>query len=413
MLAAVGLAFGVTAFTSARSSSPHTGATQPAGSSAGPSASAAPVIPKVKVTAVGLVKGLQPWSKPLTLHVKNGTLLSVRATDNTGLTMPGTATASAWVSTGQEIPNRSYLLQAYVRGKDGTSAFHTLNVTTAPPDATIGNGVAPLTGRTVGIGFAIAVYFTAPVSDANRAAVEKGLQVTTSTPVVGAWHWFSPTQVRYRPQVYWPAHTKVTLHEVLDSVQLAPGVWGNNHADVNFTIGDAHITTVDVATQRMTVTNNGTVVSSDVDKGKPVSYDKVSTGRLSLPTLGGVHVVLEKFDVKEMKSSTLVPPIPEFLNGKKNPAYYDEKELWATRISNAGAFIHYNPLTVKVQGVAAASHGCVNTGLAQAKAFYELSLPGDIVNVVNSTQGPNVNDPGMQDWNFSWTQWLAGSATQG
>ena len=78
----------------------------------------------------------------------------------------------------------------------------------------------------------------------------------------------------------------------------------------------------------------------------------VSTGRPALPTLGGVHIVLTKWAVKEMKSWTLIPPIPQFLpNGKKNPAAYDENELWATRISNAGAFVHYQPGTLKQQGI--------------------------------------------------------------
>jgi len=113
-----------------------------------------------------------------------------------------------------------------------------------------------------------------------------------------------------------------------------------------------------------------------------------------------------------MKSWTLIPPIPQFLpNGKKNPAAYDEKELWSTRISNAGAFVHYQPGTLKQQGHAAASHGCVNTNLAAAERFYNLSLPGDIVNVVNSPAPPNVSDPGMMDWNYSWADWLKGSAT--
>ena len=107
------------------------------------------------------------------------------------------------------------------------------------------------------------------------------------------------------------------------------------------------------------------------------------------------------------------PADPEVLiNGKKNPDYYDEKELWATRISNAGAFIHFNPKTLKVQGVAAASHGCVNTNEAAAKAFYELSVPGDIVKVINSPAPPNVNDCGHAGLELQLGAWTAGSALQ-
>jgi lipoprotein-anchoring transpeptidase ErfK/SrfK len=414
LAAAVGLALAVTAFTSARSQqTPKGGSSVPvASASVAAPATTAPVIPKVKVSAVGLVKGFQPWSKPVTLHIKNGTLLGLVAVDDTGMTLPGTVAPTSWVSTGQIIPNRTYQLQAKVRGVDGVTAYHTLSVTSSPPSATIGTSVTLQLTKTVGVGFPIVVKFTGPVADASRATIEKALSVTMSQPVTAAWHWFSPTEVHFRGQSYWPAGEQLTLHDHLTDIEMAPGVWGSSDRDIAFSIGDTHITTVDAKTQRMTVTDNGKVVSSDVDHGQAVSYDRVSTGRPSLPTLGGVHIVLEKFAVKEMKSWTLIPPIPEFLNGKKNPAAYDEKELWATRISNAGAFIHFNPLTVKVQGVAAASHGCVNTGLAQAKAFYNLSVPGDIVDVVNSPAAPNVNDPGMQDWNYTWAQWLAGSATQ-
>ena len=143
LAAAVGLAFGVSAFTSDRSKVGSTGSAQgakaaggpAAGASHGPSAAATtPAIPMVKVTAVGLVKGLQPWSKPLTLRVKNGTLLTVKAVDDTGLTMAGTTSTRGWVSTGQVIPNRGYQLQAFVLGEDGVKAWHTVAITSSPAD---------------------------------------------------------------------------------------------------------------------------------------------------------------------------------------------------------------------------------------------------------------------------------------
>ena len=403
LAAAIGLAFGVTAFTSARTSSPHAGASRSPGASAGPSSSAAPVIPTVKVTPVGLVKGLQQWSKPITLHIRNGTLLSVKATDNTGVAMPGTSTRSSWVSTGQEIPNRSYQLQAYIRGKDGVSAYHTLSVTTAPPDGTIGTNVTLQLGKTVGVGFPIVVKFTKPVAYASRAAIEKAMTVSMSVPVTAGWHWFSSTEMHFRGQTYWPAAEQLVLHDHITDVQMAPGIWGSSDRDVSFTIGDAHVTTVDVATQHMTVTDNGKVLGT---------YP-VSTGRAEYPTKGGVHLVLEKFTSKVMDSSTV--GIPQFLPGtqSQNPAYYKEKELWATRISNGGAFVHFQPLTLKEQGIHPASHGCVNTNLQAAKAFYDLSVPGDVVNVVNVVNAPpTLGDAGMMDWNLTWAQWQAGSAAQ-
>ena len=251
------------------------------------------------------------------------------------------------------------------------------------------------------------VKFTDRVAFASRPAVERALTVTMSNPVTAGWHWFSDREVHFRGQAYWPVGEQLTLHDHLKAVEMAPGVWGDSDRDISFSVGDSHITTVDAGQQGKSPTAQTMTVTVN---GKALAPIKVSTGRADLPTLGGIHIVLEKFAVKEMKSTSLVPPIPKFINGKKNPDYYDEKEQWATRISNAGAFIHFNPKTLKVQGVAAASHGCVNTNVDAAKAFYDLSVPGDIVIVINSPAPPDVNDAGMQDWNFSWADWTAGSA---
>ena len=391
LVVAVGLALAVTAFTAARTKDQAVAQPVPAGHPTVVATTTPPAVPKVKVSADGLVKGLQPWKLPITLHVRNGTLLSVSAFAVNEKVLPGTVTGKSWVSTGRIVPNRTYQVQAYAKGKDGSRAYHTLSVTSSPPDATIDTSVAPLTGRTVGVGFAITVQFGHPVTD--RVAAEKALQVTTSTPVVGSWHWFSDTVVHYRPRTYWPAHTQVTLHDHLVGVELSPGVWGQRDRDITFTIGDAHVSTVDVATQHMTVTDNG----------RRVGYYKVSTGRAEFPTKGGVHVVLDKVATKTMDSTQF-----GFAKGSKD--YYHETVLWDTRISDGGAFVHYAPWSVKSQGRQPVSHGCVNANLKDAVAFYDLSIPGDVVDIVNDPVPPKLDDPGMVDWNLTWAQWKAGSA---
>jgi lipoprotein-anchoring transpeptidase ErfK/SrfK len=402
LVVAVAVAFAVMSMTSSRSKDSGSGV-PPAGghaASAAPATTTTPPIPKVVMTVPSAVKLVQRWSDPVRIKVVHGTLVSLTAVDDKGVTLSGTVSAASWVSTGIVIPSRTYLLQGKIRGLDGTLVVKSLNITTTAPDRTVHANVNVQVGKAVGVGWPITVRFTSPVT--NRIAVQNALQLQTSVPVTGAWHWFSDTEVHYRPQVYWPAHTQITLHRNLDGIEVAPGVWGTDDGDKAFNVGDKHVSTVDVATHLMTVTVNDKFYNS---------Y-KVSTGRPTLPTLGGVHTVLAKFDVKEMKSWTLIPPIPKYLpNGKKNPAAYDEKELWATRISNAGAFVHFNPDTVKVQGLSNASHGCINTDLADAEQFYNLSLLGDVVNVVHSTAPPNLSDPGMQDWNYSWADWLKGSAT--
>lgn len=340
-----------------------------------------PVPPKPVVALAGLAHGRQLWDRPLTVHVHHGRLLSLQAVDlSTGETVPGSTFATGWVADGTEVPDRDYRLVATVRGQDGGKVRRTLAVRTSAPDATVDTSVAPYGDATVGVGEPIIVLFSHRVTD--RAAATAALTVSTSVPVTGAWRWFSATEVHWRPKEYWPAHTKVTLHDDLLGVQVAPGVWGLRSRDLHFSIGDAHVTTVDIATQTMTVRSNGTVLAT---------YP-VSTGRAAYPTKGGVHIVLNKAPSVVMDSRTVGIP-------KTSPDFYYEKVLWDVRISDGGAFVHYAPWSVRSQGRRPVSHGCVNVNLAPAIAFYQLSVPGDVVDVVNATAPPNRNDPGMADWN--------------
>ena len=229
LVAAVGLAFAVTAFTADRTHSSSPGSANGGGTTSGaaPAASTTPPIPKVKVALDGLTKGVQSWKQPVRVKVSHGTLLTVTAKDDKGVALDGTISGAQWTSTGVVIPSRAYQVQAYVQGVDGVSAYHTLTVKTFPPSYTIATRVTLQSGKAVGVAFPITVKFTSPVADADRAAVEKALVLHTSMPVTGAWHWFSDTEVHYRPQDYWPAHTKITLHINLDGVETAPGRVGD------------------------------------------------------------------------------------------------------------------------------------------------------------------------------------------
>ncbi len=372
--------------------------TPPAATAAGvlvvadePTTPAAHVYPKVAVVAAGLSHGLARWDRPLTVQVHHGRLLALRAVDTTtGAELAGSISATGWVARSTEVPNRTYRLTASARGLDGSTVRQNLSVRTSAPTTVVDTSVTPFGDATVGVGSPIVVTFSQPVTD--RAAATAALTVSTSAPVKGAWRWFSPTEAHWRPQAFWQAHTHVTVHDDLLGVQVAPGVWGLRNRDVHFTIGDAHVTTVDVATQTMTVARNGAVVAR---------YP-VSTGRAAYPTKGGVHVVLSKVPSIVMDSRTVGIP-------KSSPDFYYETVLWDVRISNAGAFLHYAPWSVAAQGHRPVSHGCVNLNLSPAISFYRQSLPGDIVNVINAAVAPDRNDPGMADWNYTWTQWRTGS----
>jgi lipoprotein-anchoring transpeptidase ErfK/SrfK len=238
----------------------------------------------------------------------------------------------------------------------------------------------------------IAIFFNQPVSD--RAAVERRLKVSTSTPVEGGWRWFNDKEVHYRPKAYWATGTKVTLNVDLAGVDVGDGVWGVRDRQIAFTIGKRHVSVVNVGTHKMTVT----------DGGKTVKVFPMSAGRPKYPTTNGIHFTLEKAKTVVMDSATVGIP-------RDSPDGYYATVHWNVRISNSGDFVHAAPWSVGSQGVANVSHGCVNLSVANATWFYKFSQRGDIVQVVGSPKQPNDDGTlGVVDWNLPWSQWLSGSA---
>ena len=81
-------------------------------------------------------------------------------------------------------------------------------------------------GETVGVGMPIMINFSRPI--ANRAAVERALQIWSSKPVTGAWYWENSTSMWFRPRHYWPAHTRVSFAAHLAGLRrAAPGSTGS------------------------------------------------------------------------------------------------------------------------------------------------------------------------------------------
>jgi lipoprotein-anchoring transpeptidase ErfK/SrfK len=248
----------------------------------------------------------------------------------------------------------------------------------------------PLDGETVGVGLPIGVWFSQPVAD--RAEVERRLQVTSSKPVTGAWHWFADNEVHYRPRSYWPSGSRVTLRARLAGADAGRGVWGVADRTIRFRIGERRVSVVDVRTHRMRV----------VSGGRTLRVLPVSTGRERYPTTNGVHFVTEKTPVKLMDSSTVGIP-------RNSPGGYYQRVAWSVRISNSGEFVHAAPWSTGSQGRANVSHGCVNLSTANAAWFYRLTRRGDVVEVRGSPKRPGTSF-GVADWNMSWPRWLAGSA---
>ncbi len=367
-------------------------AARPLVAAGGPRQQAAPARPAVVSVALQTRTGV-PWSKPLTLSVADGTLRSVVATGPDGQ-LAGTMTATSWRSTGRLFPSTSYQLTSVVVDADGRPSSVLRTATTQPPDTVLHPTLSP-DGDVVGIGAPVIVTFDhAVLSSAARAAVLRRLTVTSVPAVAGAWRWMDSYEVHYRGPSYWAAGTKVTVTADLARLNLpGTGTWGTgSKRTASFSIGDAVLSTVDVAAHTMTVRRNGDVL-------KTVN---VSTGRDKYPTKGGVHIVLLKEKEHLYDSSTVGIPI-------KSPDGYLETLPWSVRISNGGAFVHANPATVRFQGRLNVSHGCVNLSLDDAAWYFGITRRGDVVNVINAAVGPNQDDAGMQDWNMPFSQWQLGN----
>ena len=110
----------------------------------------------------------------------------------------------------------------------------------------------PANGSTVGVAQPIIINFPGLVDDSGAA--ESAVHVSSVPPVPGKFYWMTPTQLRWRPLSFWPAHTAVTVD--------AGGTVSS------FQTGDSLVATADDATHQLTVTRNGAV-----EKTIPMSMD--------------------------------------------------------------------------------------------------------------------------------------------
>lgn len=343
----------------------------------------------VTISPASVPGGVRPNSV-VRVQAKEGVVRSVVVTASSGGTLPGSYTSDhkSWSSSTPLQTGTTY--DVSVQANDGKrrsvtidSAFWTLK-----PAHRLAAAVAPLNGETVGVGMPIAVYFRAPVQ--QRAAVERRFHVTSSDNTTGAWHWFSDTEMHYRPPAYWPAGDQVSLSYDLRGLDAGNNTWGDQHRTIKFTIGASHVSKVNAPAHTMQV----------FDNGKLVQTYPVSTGRDKYPTTTGIHVVLNKNPLQVMDSATVGIP-------RNSPDGYFEKVPWSVRISNSGEFVHDAPWSVHSQGHVNVSHGCVNLSPTASKWFFDFSRRGDIVQVSGTPRHLQQGN-GYADWNLSWSEWIAG-----
>jgi lipoprotein-anchoring transpeptidase ErfK/SrfK len=365
--------------------------TGPDGRSAVSAAPASPVQP-VTAVVVGARKGSVAWQRPLVLKITHGSIDELTVRGPRGV-VPGVLAEQTWTSNAGTIPGGRYVFTAKVLGEDGRVSAITRSVRATDAKQTLRATFSP-TGGTYGVGQPLIARFNHKVRGVEaRRAVLRGLKVTTSPAVTGAWRWYNSFEAHYRPQAYWKPGTKITVTGSLVGVKL-PGTstWGGVSKPGGFSIGRSMISTVDLKTHLMTVKRDG----------KVVRVMRISGGKPAYPTKGGVHIVLTRERKHLFNSATVGIPVDS------REGYYLTLP-YAVRITNSGTFVHAQPATVRHQGRRNVSHGCINASTADARWFYESSLLGDVVNVVNAVVPPKRMDAGAADWNYRWADWRAGN----
>ncbi|MDT5020524.1 MAG: hypothetical protein QOG47_2548 [Mycobacterium sp.] len=227
--------------------------------------------------------------------------------------------------------------------------------------------IVPANGSTVGVAQPIIINFPGLVDDSGAA--EGAVHISSVPPVAGKFYWMKPTQLRWRPLSFWPAHTAVTVD--------AGGTVSS------FQTGDTLVATADDATHQLTVTRNGAV-----EKTIPMSMGMASGGH---QTPNGTYYVQEKMPSVVMDSSTYGVPV--------NSAYgYKTTVELAVRFDDSGDFVHSAPWSVDDQGKRDVSHGCINISPTNAKWFFDNFSAGDAIVVANSSGGTYSRHDGSNDW---------------
>jgi lipoprotein-anchoring transpeptidase ErfK/SrfK len=222
----------------------------------------------------------------------------------------------------------------------------------------------PVNGSMVGVAKPIIINFAVPI--ANRQMAEDAIHISSNPPVPGRFYWNSDSQVRWRPQDFWPANTVVNID--------AAGTKSS------FRVGESLVATIDNDTKQMEVMRDGVL-----EKTFPVSL-----GKPGYETPNGTYYVLEKFAEIVMDSSTYGVPVSD------DEGYKLDVED-AVRIDNSGIFVHSAPWSVADQGKRNVSHGCINLSAANAQWFYDNFGSGDPIVIKNST-GVYDQPDGAQDW---------------
>lgn len=332
--------------------------------------------------------------EPLVVTAGDGRLASVTVTGPGGKDLGGEVSADGrtWSSSHDTAYGTAYTLKAQLTTSDGEKVSRSSSFKTVRKDEIFVGTYNVSPNSTVGVALPVSVVFNKPIQD--KAAVERKLKVTSSPAVEGAWSWMKDRdgkdRVDFRPKEYWKPGTQVKF--TMDLVGVENGdLVGTQQREIDFTIGKAVVSTVDVVKKTMTVSENGKVLRTL----------RISAGKETFETWNGTMVVLSKVPTIRMNSATV---------GIFGPEAYDLGSVkWDVQLTPSGTYAHAAPWNEGLFGVVNSSHGCIGMSTADAKWFYDLVDYGDPVTVVKSTDPVAVNN-GYGAWNVGWDAWQKGSA---
>ncbi|MEU2772956.1 Ig-like domain-containing protein [Streptomyces sp. NPDC007162] len=336
--------------------------------------------------------------------VSKGTLTGVTMTTADGKAVSGALSADkkSWKPSVQLERSTTYKVAAEAKDSAGLVAHENASFTTVSPTNSFIGTFTPEDGSTVGVGMPVSINFDKQIT--NKAAVQKGITVSTTSGQEVACHWFSTQRMDCRPQDYWKENSTVTLKLALDGVEGASGVYGVQQKTVTFHIGRNQVSYVDAKTKEMKVTQDG----------RTVKTIPISAGSPENKTYQGVMVMSEKFKETRMNGATVG------FTDSDGKGEYDIKDVpHAIRLTSSGTFLHGNYWGAKsIFGSVNTSHGCV--GLSDTKGaddtstpaywMYSHSIVGDVVVISNTGDKTVAPDNGLNGWNMNWAAWKAGSA---
>lgn len=354
-----------------------------------------PPVAKVSAAPAFGTTDLAP-AVPVVVTVSKGRIKDFTLANPEGKAVKGAVSADGTRWTAGEVLGygKTYTAEGSAVGTDGKAVAIKGTYATVEPDVRVRVNVSPGDGDVVGVASPVIVRFG--MEPADRAAVERRMQITTTPKVEGAWAWIKHDDgswaMDWRPKAYWPAGTKVHVAANVYGVKFGDGAYGSDDVTTNFTIGRNQVVYADAKSHHIVVKRNGKTVAD-----YPSSYGSGDDiGDKNRVTRSGIHVVNELLPVHKMS----------------NPAYgyVNVTEYWDVRISDNGEFIHENPNTVDEQGNTNVSHGCINLSAENAEAYFKSAIYGDPVEISGTSVQLSAADGDVYDWALTWPQWQALSA---